>query len=205
MESPRAGTNWHVPERCTTREVPRAHNCHSWSERPAGQSFKDQTPALKGAPQRRGVCTRVHTVTPKKPNSALRKVARVRLTSGVEITAYIPGVATTSKSTPSCCAWRTCEGPSWCALQDFRGPSTPPVCATASRPVVATAPRGELMPRKGPAERRELVPDPIYKSVLVTQVTNKVLERGKRTIASALSIPRSNSSSRRPVRTRWRP
>ena len=51
-----------------------------------------KTPALKGAPQRRGVCTRVHTVTPKKPNSALRKVARVRLTSGVEITAYIPGV-----------------------------------------------------------------------------------------------------------------
>jgi small subunit ribosomal protein S12 len=47
--------------------------------------------ALKGAPQRRGVCTRVFTNTPKKPNSALRKVARVRLTSGVEVTAYIPG------------------------------------------------------------------------------------------------------------------
>ncbi len=53
---------------------------------------KTKTPALKGAPQRRGVCTRVYTTTPKKPNSALRKVARVRLTSGVEITAYIPGV-----------------------------------------------------------------------------------------------------------------
>ncbi len=52
---------------------------------------KDSTPALKGAPQRRGVCTRVYTVTPKKPNSALRKVARVRLTGGSEITAYIPG------------------------------------------------------------------------------------------------------------------
>ena len=52
---------------------------------------KEKTPALKGAPQRRGVCTRVYTATPKKPNSALRKVARVRLTSGVEITAYIPG------------------------------------------------------------------------------------------------------------------
>ena len=52
---------------------------------------KGKTPALKGAPQRRGVCTRVYTATPKKPNSALRKVARVRLTSGVEITAYIPG------------------------------------------------------------------------------------------------------------------
>ena len=52
---------------------------------------KEKTPALKGAPQRRGVCTRVYTMTPKKPNSALRKVARVRLTSGIEVTAYIPG------------------------------------------------------------------------------------------------------------------
>lgn len=53
---------------------------------------KTTTAALKGSPQRRGVCTRVFTTTPKKPNSALRKVARVRLTSGVEVTAYIPGV-----------------------------------------------------------------------------------------------------------------
>jgi small subunit ribosomal protein S12 len=53
---------------------------------------KTKTPALKGSPQRRGVCTRVYTTTPKKPNSALRKVARVKLTSQVEVTAYIPGV-----------------------------------------------------------------------------------------------------------------
>jgi small subunit ribosomal protein S12 len=53
---------------------------------------KTKTPALKGSPQRRGVCTRVYTTTPKKPNSALRKVARVRLTGGIEVTAYIPGV-----------------------------------------------------------------------------------------------------------------
>nr|WBR76245.1 ribosomal protein S12 [Ceratostigma minus]WBR76246.1 ribosomal protein S12 [Ceratostigma minus] len=51
-----------------------------------------KSPALRGCPQRRGTCTRVYTITPKKPNSALRKVARVRLTSGFEITAYIPGV-----------------------------------------------------------------------------------------------------------------
>ena len=57
----------------------------------ATKPTKSKTPALKGAPQRRGVCTRVYTHTPKKPNSALRKVARVRLTSGLEITAYIPG------------------------------------------------------------------------------------------------------------------
>ena len=52
---------------------------------------KEATPALKGAPQRRGVCTRVYTTTPKKPNSALRKMARVRLTTGQEVAAYIPG------------------------------------------------------------------------------------------------------------------
>jgi small subunit ribosomal protein S12 len=53
---------------------------------------KSSTPALKGAPQRRGVCTRVYTTTPKKPNSALRKVCRVRLTTQIEVTAYIPGI-----------------------------------------------------------------------------------------------------------------
>ena len=52
---------------------------------------KTKTPALRGAPQKRGVCTRVYTTTPKKPNSALRKVARVRLSSAMEVTAYIPG------------------------------------------------------------------------------------------------------------------
>ena len=53
---------------------------------------KIKTPALKGCPQRRGVCIRVYTSTPKKPNSALRKVARVRLTNGIEVTSYIPGI-----------------------------------------------------------------------------------------------------------------
>ena len=55
-------------------------------------AVKTASPALQRSPQKRGVCTRVYTTTPKKPNSALRKVARVRLTSGVEVTAYIPGV-----------------------------------------------------------------------------------------------------------------
>jgi len=57
----------------------------------AKQIVKTKSPALQRSPQRRGVCVRVYTQTPKKPNSALRKVARVRLTSGIEITAYIPG------------------------------------------------------------------------------------------------------------------
>ena len=56
------------------------------------ETYKSTSPALANCPQRRGVCTRVYTTTPKKPNSALRKVARVRLTSGIEVTAYIPGV-----------------------------------------------------------------------------------------------------------------
>ncbi len=53
---------------------------------------RTKSPALKGCPQRRGVCTRVYTAAPKKPNSAIRKVARVRLTSGFEVTSYIPGI-----------------------------------------------------------------------------------------------------------------
>jgi small subunit ribosomal protein S12 len=53
---------------------------------------KSDAPALKSSPQKRGVCTRVYTTTPKKPNSALRKIARVRLTNGIETTAYIPGI-----------------------------------------------------------------------------------------------------------------
>ncbi len=56
------------------------------------QSSKTKSPALENCPQRRGVCTQVKTTTPKKPNSALRKIARVKLTTGVEVTAYIPGV-----------------------------------------------------------------------------------------------------------------
>ena len=58
----------------------------------AKQLAKHAAPALQGSPQKRGVCTRVYTTTPKKPNSALRKVARVRLTTGIEVTSYIPGV-----------------------------------------------------------------------------------------------------------------
>jgi small subunit ribosomal protein S12 len=55
------------------------------------QKLKSKAPAMDSCPQKRGVCTRVYTTTPKKPNSALRKVARVRLTNGIEVTAYIPG------------------------------------------------------------------------------------------------------------------
>ena len=62
---------------------------------------KNKAPALYACPQKRGVCTRVYTTTPKKPNSALRKVARVRSTNGIEVTAYIPGIGHTFRNTPS--------------------------------------------------------------------------------------------------------
>ena len=87
----------HAAFRClTTEECRREIYAYDPTTRPrsGGERPEDKTksPALKGSPQRRGVCTRVYTTTPKKPNSALRKVARVRLTSGIEVTAYIPGV-----------------------------------------------------------------------------------------------------------------
>ena len=104
---------------------------------------KTKTPALKGAPQRRGVCTRVYTTTPKKPNSALRKVARVRLTSGVEVTAYIPGVGHNLQehSIVLVRGGRVKDLPGR-PLQDHpRHPRHLRASATASRPVAATAPR----------------------------------------------------------------
>ena len=65
----------------------------SWSRKGrTAPRYKTASPALQASPQRRGVCTRVYTQTPKKPNSALRKVARVRLTNGIEVTTYIPGI-----------------------------------------------------------------------------------------------------------------
>ena len=104
---------------------------------------KSTTPALKGAPQRRGVCTRVYTTTPKKPNSALRKVCRVRLTTGIEVTAYIPGIGHNLQEhsvvlVKGVAVLRICRvcvtrlsGPRW----------TPPVSPTVARPVPNTVSR----------------------------------------------------------------
>jgi small subunit ribosomal protein S12 len=66
--------------------------CQLISKRRKSITKKTKTPALKGCPQKRGVCTRVYTISPKKPNSALRKIAKVKLTSGYEVSSYIPGV-----------------------------------------------------------------------------------------------------------------
>ena len=149
---------------------------------------KTKTPALRGAPQRRGVCTRVYTLTPKKPNSALRKVARVRLTSGVEVTAYIPGVGHNLqehsivlvrggrvKDLPGV-RYKVIRGALDASGVRERDPGPQPLRRQ----------EGVLVPRNGPAQRRELLPDPVYRSVLVTQVVNKVLTRGKRTLAERI-------------------
>ena len=79
---------------------------------------KKKTPALKGNPQKRGVCTRVYTTTPKKPNSALRKVCRVRLVNGMEVTAYIPGIGhNLQEHSMVLIRGGRVRGPPWCALQ----------------------------------------------------------------------------------------
>jgi ribosomal protein S12 len=78
---------------------------------------KSKSPALDGCPQRRGVCVRVYTTTPKKPNSAMRKVARVRLTNQKEVNSYIPGEGHNLAGALYRAGARwSCEGPSWCAL-----------------------------------------------------------------------------------------
>ena len=163
------------------------------------KSEKTKTPALKGSPQRRGVCTRVFTHTPKKPNSALRKVARVRLTTGVEVTAYIPGIG------------HNLQEHSIVLVRGGRVRDLPGVRYKIIRGALDAsgvvnrkqarsrygAKRGLLMPRKGPAPRRELMPDPIYRSVVVTQLVNKVLLRGQRSTSEHIVYKALDEISRK--------
>jgi small subunit ribosomal protein S12 len=100
---------------------------------------KTKTPALRGAPQKRGVCTRVYTTTPKKPNSALRKVARVRLTNNMEVTAYIPGHR---PQPPGALRGpdprRPCQGPARRRYKVIRAALDASGCPAASRPARST-------------------------------------------------------------------
>ena len=77
---------------------------------------KSKSPALDSCPQRRGVCVRVYTTTPKKPNSAMRKVARVRLTNSKEVNSYIPGEGHNLQEHSIVGSRWSCKGPSWCTL-----------------------------------------------------------------------------------------
>ena len=153
------------------------------------QKKKNKAPALKGSPQRRGVCTRVFTVTPRKPNSALRKVARVRLTSGVEVTCYIPGEGHNLQE-HSIVLVRG-GGP-----KDLGGVRYTIVRGTLDTAGVKNRRQGrsrygakkggEYMPRKGPAVRRPIQPDPVYQNPLVTQLINRILLHGKKTTAEKI-------------------
>ena len=102
---------------------------------------KSKSPALKNCPQKRGVCTRVYTTTPKKPNSALRKVAKVRLTNGFEVISYIGGEGHNLQehSVVLIRGGRVKDLP-WRSLPSFAVPSTPRASRTASRPVPSTVP-----------------------------------------------------------------
>ena len=154
---------------------------------------KSKTPALKGSPQRRGVCTRVYTNTPKKPNSALRKVARVRLSSGVEVTAYIPGEGHNLQehSIVLVRGGRVRDLPG-VRYKIIRGALDAAGVKNRKQARADTAPRltserwGVTMPRKGPITRRRLVSDPVHHSALVTQIVNKVMLRGKRGLAERI-------------------
>ncbi len=182
------------------------------------KATKTKTPALRGAPQRRGVCTRVYTTTPKKPNSALRKVARVRLTSGrrghrlhPRRRPQPPGAL--DRPGPR----RPCQGPARAsATRSSAAPSTPRACASATRPAAATAPRRSRkpMPRNGPAPRRDLAPRPDLpvrpghpgrqQGPLPRQAQPGRADRlrgarhGARSAAAATRSPRSSGRSRTP-------
>ena len=157
------------------------------------------------APQRRGVCTRVYTTTPKKPNSALRKVARVRITGSIEVTAYIPGEGHNLqehsvvlvrggrvKDLPGV-RYKVVRG-----TLDAAGVSD----RKKARSPVRRQEEVELMPRRAAATIRPIEPDPVHRSRLVTQVVNKVMLDGKKRPPSGSSTTRSPSSARRPARTR---
>src|SRR4051812_37514143 len=173
---------------------------------------KVKTPALRGAPQKRGVCTRVMTVTPKKPNSALRKVARVRLTNGMEVGAYIPGEGHNLqehlvvlvrggrvKDLPGF-RYKVIRGGLDAAgvTERRQGPAGFPQQGDpgrarrrgrARRAPGAPKVRGKeglVMPRRPPTHPRALEPDPVYSPRLVTQVINKVMTDGKKSTAEAI-------------------
>ena len=176
-------------DRVQTRDpCPRSSN---WFARGASaRKSKTKSPALKGSPQRRGVCTRVYTTTPKKPNSALRKVARVRLTTGVEVTAYIPGDGhNLQEHSIVLVRGGRVKDLRASATRSSAARSTPPASGTASRPGRGTAPRraassrcrARALPYVGRSQ-----PDPVYQNPLVTQLINKVLLDGKKTVAERI-------------------
>ncbi len=165
------------------------------------------------APQKRGVCTRVGTMTPKKPNSALRKYARVRLTNRVEVTAYIPGIGHNLqehsvvlirggrvKDLPGvryhivrgALGYSRCEQP-YASSFEIRNEEAESektndeyiYCDNAFA-LNKCRERGITMPRKGPVPSRDVLPDPIYNSKLVTRLINRIMIDGKKGVAQRI-------------------
>ena len=157
-------------------------------------NYKTASPALQSCPQKRGVCTRVYTQTPKKPNSALRKVARVRLTNGIEVTTYIPGVGHNLQehSIVLIRGGRVKDLPG-VRYHVVRGTLDSVGVANrkqsrskygAKRPK-ARAKRGS-MPRKGHIAKREPLADPVYQSTLVNKFVNSMMWDGKKCTAQSI-------------------
>ena len=157
---------------------------------------KTTTPGLKSgqgrkkrvaAPQRRGVCTRVATVTPKKPNSALRKIARVRLTNGMEVTTYIPGEGHNLQehSVVLIRGGRVKDLPG-VRYKVVRG--TLDAAGVSDRKQERSLLRGQsfLMPRRSAAQIRPVEPDARHRNRLVQQLINKVMSDGKKSLAERI-------------------
>src|SRR5712664_1406373 len=139
---------------------------------------KSKTPAMQGCPQKRGVCIRVYTTTPKKPNSALRKVARVRLTNGLEVTSYIPGVG------------HNLQEHSIVMIRGGRVKDLPGIRYHIIRGTLDTAGvagRKQSRSKYGAgAPKREVLPDPKFGSRLVTKFINIMMLRGKKSTAERI-------------------
>ena len=156
--------------------------------------YKTASPALQACPQKRGVCTRVYTTTPKKPNSALRKVARVRLTNGIEVTTYIPGVG------------HNLQEHSIVLIRGGRVKDLPGVRYHVVRGTLDTAgvadrkqgrsKYGAKRPKRARRNRichadadlkpREILPDPVYNSTLAEKFINSMMWDGKKTTSQRI-------------------
>ena len=158
---------------------------------------KSASPALKQCPQKRGVCTRVYTTTPKKPNSALRKVARVRLTNGMEVTSYIPGEGHNLQehSVVLIRGGRVKDLPG-VRYHIIRGTLDTTGVQNRKQARSSTAPsarsKDRPMPRKGEVPKRKVLPDPKFTDApsdvrrRITKFVNVVMRDGKKAVAEGI-------------------
>ena len=157
-----------------------------------GEPARNKVPALQECPQRRGVCTRVYTTTPKKPNSALRKVARVRLTNGFEVTSYIPGEGhNLQEHSVGADPWRSRQGSAPVfAITSSVARSIRRVYPTAASAVRNTArndrSRNEIWHVAAQRKNARSCPDPKFKDQVVTRLMNAIMLDGKKSAAERI-------------------